>query len=218
MDKHNALDCLSDIYYIRSVNSAALSIYKESFMENNELLARIHEGDEEAFRLLFAHHGEALYQSLTERSRDKRISREVLKDVFQKARATLRSSSSQPDATALWLNELAVNGLNDRLAAQIQPVDALAQPECEHNTYIPETNEQEPEAAERIICDVRKGMHEIPAQKEEHHVASNVIAIILIVLLLFAIWYIIGTLMKMGKLPQADLGFTWFSKTIFPLF
>lgn len=185
-------------------------------METNELLARVHEGNEEALRLLFAQHGEALYQSLMERCHDKRIAREALKDVFQKAYATLRSSPQQ-DGTALWLNELAMNSLEERLAVSQKTDVVCEEPRREQETVAAETFHREPEEAERIICDVRRGMHDIPTHKKQH-VSSTALAIILIVLLLITIWYIVGTLMRMGRLPYVDLGYSWFSSHIFSLF
>ena len=186
-------------------------------METNELLDRVHEGNEEAFRMLFALHGEALYQSLFARCRDKRLAREVLKDVFQRARATLRNSA-QPDGTALWLNEIAMNGLDERLVAERQSVAALDELPCERENAAAETCDQESGEAERILCDVRRGMHTIPEHQNKSHIATTVIAIILIVLLLLTIWYIVGTLMRMGKLPYVDLGYKWFSSHVLALF
>lgn len=185
-------------------------------METNELLARVHEGNEEAFRRLFALHGETLYQLLIKRCHDKRIAREVLKDVFQKAHVTLRNSA-QPDGTTLWLHELAMNGLDERLAAQNQSVAALEDQQKQENTAA-ETSDREPGEAERIICDVRRSMHTIPEHKKKSHISTNAIAIILIVLLLLTIWYIVGTLMRMGRLPYVDLGYSWFSSHVLALF
>lgn len=185
-------------------------------MEANELLARVHEGNEESFRLLFALHGETLYQSLMKRCHDKRIAREALKDAFQRAYATLRSSP-QPDGTALWLNELAMNGLDKRLTAQKQAAAICEGLQSERENAAAETFHQEPGGAERIICDVRKGMH-TPSTRKTPHISSTAIAIILIVLLLITIWYIVGALMRMGMLPNVDLGYSWFSSHVFSMF
>lgn len=185
-------------------------------METNELLARVREGNEEAFRLLFARHGETLYQSLMERCHDKRIAREALKDVFQKAYATLRNSP-QPDGTALWLNELTMNSLEERLTAQKQAVAMCEGLQSERENAAAETFHQEPGGTERIICDVRKGMH-TPSTRKTSHISGTAIAIILIVLLLLTIWYIVGALMRMGMLPNVDLGYSWFSSHVFSLF
>ncbi|MEL7603340.1 MAG: hypothetical protein AAGU77_09320 [Bacillota bacterium] len=185
-------------------------------MEANELLARVHEGNEEAFRLLFAQYGEALHQSMMERCHDKRLAREALKDVFQKAYTTLRNSE-QPDGTALWLNELAMNSLEERLAAQKQAVAALEESQRGQENAAPETFDREAGGAERIISDVRKGMDTSAACKTPH-VSGTAIAIILIVLLLLIIWYIVGALMRMGMLPNVDLGYSWFSSHVFSLF
>ncbi len=185
-------------------------------MQTNELLARVHEGDEEAFRTLFAQHGESLYRSLHDQCHDKKLARETLKGTFHKAQAKLLNTP-QPDATALWLNELAMNSLKELLAVSQMPEAPCEETQREQEFNEPEIVKGKPNEAEQMLCDVRKGMHEIPVRKE-HHVATTIIAIVLIVLLLLTIWYIIGTLMKMGKLPQVDLGYSWFSKTIFPLF
>ncbi len=95
-------------------------------MENIALLYRMHVGDDEAFRQLFAYYSEPVYKTLLERCQDKQLAREMLKSIFQEVYVKLKSAD-QVDSVGFWLSALTEVQLERRLGKKLEPAAACKQ-------------------------------------------------------------------------------------------
>jgi DNA-directed RNA polymerase specialized sigma24 family protein len=177
---------------------------------------------EELFRQLYTSHASAVYQRLYSSCMDKQLAKDILKDVFKHAYDSMQHME-MPENAAQWLNQLADEGLQKRLCAEVHTnaQRQIDQPPVQPHECVQELSagqENAADDAQRAIASVReRGLreHTSPANREKKYTA---LALLLTVLLIIAIWYVTGMFMQKGILPRVDLGYTWFSTHVFQLY
>lgn len=95
-------------------------------MKNIALLYRIHVGDDEAFRQLYAYYSQPVYKTLLEQCQDKQLARKMLKSIFREVYAKLKSAD-QIDSVGFWLSALTKTQLERHLGEKPESAAAHEQ-------------------------------------------------------------------------------------------
>ena len=180
-------------------------------MESRELLCRIKAGDDEAFRTMVLTYGKPVYLRLLERSGNKEVAKEALREAFIDLYITVKMANSKDPVEALLYSR----------AEEIQ-ADMLRR-SCERlfytatNANAPELPRTQPEIKR---ADVQPSDIPIQAKAEKRPWSAGRLAaaIALFAGILAALWVIAGLLMDMGFLPYIDMGYSWFNVNIAPWF
>ena len=162
-------------------------------MESRELLCRIKAGDDEAFRTMVLTYGKPVYLRLLERSGNKEVAKEALREALIDLYITIKMANSKDLVEALLYSR----------AEEIQ-ADMLRR-SCERLFYTA-TNANAPE------------LPRTQAEKRPWSAGRLAAAIALFAGILAALWVIAGLLMDMGFLPYIDMGYSWFNMNIAPWF
>ena len=180
-------------------------------MESRELLCWIKAGDDEAFRTMILTYGKPIYLRLLERSENREVAKEALKEALIDLYITVKMTSSKDPVEALLYKR----------AEEIQ-TDMLRR-SCERLFYTAANqNASKPLMTQPEIKRAEVQTPDIPAQaKAEKRPWSRgrmAAAIALSAGILAALWVIVGLLMDMGFLPYVDMGYNWFNMNIAPWF
>ncbi len=167
-------------------------------MESRELLCRIKAGDEEAFRTMVLTYGKPVYLRLLERSGNKEVAKEALREAFIDLYITVKMANSKDPA--------------DMLRRSCERLFYTAT-----NANAPELPRTQPEIKR---ADVQPSDIPIQAKAEKRPWSAGRLAaaIALSAGILAALWVIAGLLMDMGFLPYIDMGYSWFNMNIAPWF
>ncbi len=249
-------------------------------MELTALMQRVHQGDKEAFKAIYAKYNEVVYRIAFDQVRDQQAALGIVKVVFQTVYQTLTERGPIEGDFYAWLDALTAKELRhlaqqrpqpptqvpmaqppvfqarpmaavpaaprkiqpqpaaqihsapQRTSEAIPPLPprqrAYPQPTAEQpQIYTPSQPRQTPvrrytpEEAQAIEARARARLEGLE-QEEEEQVGSGALTTLGIIggigLCLLLGWTLCGLLMRLGVLPNLDLGYAWFNETLFPLF
>lgn len=184
-------------------------------MDNNELLIRMKEKDEDAIVQFMHDHGEKLYSRLLLRLGDHSLADKAFRDTIISFCKTLTADDSNDPVEALLFSyadracEEILKGALDAVigntlvdAEALAHVSAEAQPEEAASTApaaVPEAPKQEGKGRSgKVLFGLGIGV-----------LSFGIVAVL---------WVILGLLMDMQLMPEFDLGYSWFSINIAPWF
>ncbi len=182
-------------------------------MEQTDLLQRIQNGDQEAFRALFHAYAEPIYYTLFKKCGSKATARMLLKRVFQDVRSSLKRQE-EVDPTALWLNALANWQADTHLFCRTETEAVWQDMQTARQAEAPQDTEHI--QAEPAQPELRREPFTPPTAKNRRVSVAGLI--ILLTLGVCLIWVTVGLLMEIQVLPRVDLGYEWFNTAVFHLF
>ena len=198
-------------------------------MDNNELLIRMKEKDEDAILQFMHAHGEKLYSRLLLRLGDRSLADKAFRDTIISFCKTITADDSSDPVEALlfgYADRASEDILKESLDAVIGDTlaDAGALTRASAGAVAPAADkapassaEAQPEEASAAPAAVP----EVPEQKGKARGGKGLFGLGLVVLSLgiaAVLWVILGLLMDMQLLPEIDLGYSWFSANIAPWF
>ena len=199
-------------------------------MDNNELLIRIKEKDEDAILKFMQAHGEKLYSRLLLRLGDRSLADKAFRDAIIGFCKPLTADDSSDPVEALlfgYADRACEDILKDSLDAVIGDTlaDAGALVRVSAGAVAPDADtvpavsaEAQPEEAPTAAP---AAASEAPEQKAKTCGGKGLFGLGVGVLSLgiaAVLWVILGLLVDMQLLPEIDLGYSWFSANIAPWF
>ena len=183
-------------------------------MLSASLQERLREGEEAAFRGLYAAYAGELYRSAKAALKEEAAAREVVKQVILSLHRAICESDTPVDTDrltedfsreainrALW----AAHGASHRAPRRLTDAPAASAADA---------------APRHIGATSEKTDPTDPAEapKATPSVGAIVAGALIGLFLIAALWALCGMLMALNILPKADLGYTFFDTHIFPLF
>lgn len=204
-----------------------------------EIINKIKMQDAEAFRELANMYGKRMYLRLYEKSGNREIALEAVKEAFIELYVAIRSSQSSDVlesilySTAEKKQEILMRRepkqimdacINDLLTDKADLREKVVQVKvCEPveiKTDVPEKKQENvasPISQEAPSDDA--DLIELSVSKAQSHGVGRGLAIaVLSVCAAAMLWVIAGLLMDMGFIPEADLGYAWFNANVTPWF
>lgn len=202
-------------------------------MISDSLQERIHLGDRDAFRALYSEYSRDVYLTAQEALGNDASARAVVKQVFLRIHRELLDAEAPID-TGLRIDVLTNEEIRvQRIAAGDMGRDILKVHTPRRLNLRPEAPASEPAAqrpeprpaferaqvryVQQNVDHAAHGAEPLPPKAQRG--AGRVIGLILLVLFFLAfLWTLVGILASLGVLPQIDLGYSWFDRTVFQLF
>ena len=195
--------------------------------------------DAEAFRELVNMYGKRMYLRLYEKSGNREIALEAVKEAFIELYVAIRSSQSSDVLESILYStaekkqeilmrrepkqimDACINGLRtDKADLREKVVQVKVCEPVEIKTDVPEKKQENvasPISQEAPSDDA--DLIELSVSKAQSHGVGRGLAIaVLSVCAAAMLWVIAGLLMDMGFIPEADLGYAWFNANVTPWF
>ena len=203
-------------------------------MITNALQNRIHFGDHEAFLAIYHEYGRGVYAAALRALDSDELAQAVVRQTFLTLYEEILTEMDDFDIPVrirtladreillmrLVSGEVSVEATAEALIAK--PEQDPAQTSARGAFFADESIMLELPVLERKHT-YRRPKHALFARKRKKK--QNAVAIvglfwkILVLLLdLILLWALVGVLMSLGYLPPLDLGYSWFSQLIYPLF
>ena len=174
-------------------------------MDTLELQALVRKGDEDAFRLLYRQYVAGVYTSAKEAKLTEDEIRSVVKEVFVTVYAEL-ARAEEPLDLDHRVSSITAQAIADRFST--------ASADGPHPRHVARTAKAEVPAPTAATAVEEAG--KAPSGSSQ---AGNIIAVVLSsILLLGALWVLIGVLISLKVLPDIDLGYRAFDRALFPIF
>jgi len=188
-------------------------------MDLNALMRRIQQGDKEAFATLYTRYDKTVYRIALEATGNDAEAKQVVVAVFREMYQTIRSKGPYLGDLYAWLDALTAKQIRLRRLTQEQrgeqeappPQSVPAQPVPEGRRHYTE------EEAKAIAERARERLPEEP-EEEAHQKGGAAVTALLSAAAVVLLWVLVGLLGSLGILPQWDLGFNWFNRTVFKFF
>ncbi len=211
-----------------AVRRAGYTMKRNGVMITNDLQKRIHFGDRDAFRAVYEAYGHEVYAAARGALGSNQLAKSAVRQAFLSLFNEMLSATDDVDihASVKRLADYEVTML--RLlhgGASEEPQDAPSEPEL---------------ASARVSFSIKDGFSaDLPPLVRDNSFRRPGQALFIkkrgtrrgkrrtrgafgkALILLFALallWILVGALMKFGYLPALDLGYGWFSRTVYPLF
>lgn len=170
------------------------------YMEINVLINGIRSGDENAIRALVLSRGaDVLAHAMALCDEDRIAARAVTAQAFRNAVAYLRAFPEEAlDETALYA----------RIDAELFEVVRTSA-----GTSVSETVSGE---SWRLLRPQQAD--DMPPTRKRKKTRAIPAFVLLLLCAIVALWLLYGILASMGWLPYADIGYTWFNRTVYQIF
>lgn len=203
-------------------------------MISNALQNRIHFGDHEAFLAIYHEYGRGVYAEALRALNSDEMAQAVVRQTFLTLYEEILSEMDDFDIP------VRIRKLADREILLMRLVSGEASAEATAEALIakPKQDPAQTSARGAFFAD-ESIMLELPVLERKHtyrkpkralfvkkrkrkqragEITGWVWKILVLLINVILLWVLIGVLMSLHYLPQADLGYSWFSQLIFPFF
>lgn len=200
-------------------------------MITNDLQKRIHFGDREAFLAVYDEYGHGVYAAALKALKTEALAKSAVKQTFLSLYEELLIESEDFDIP-VRIRELTeheilllriVCGLTDGTDAQPNATDPAPEHFSARGAFSGEDGSKlNLPSLERTRAYRRPERALFAKKRKKKRKATQKRGsfgkFLVVLIVLFLLWALIGVLMALGYLPALDLGYSWFSRTIYPLF
>ena len=211
-----------------------MQIDKDDTMITNALQNRIHFGDHEAFLAIYHEYGRGVYAAALRALDSDEMAQAVVRQTFLTLYEEILTEMDDFDIP------VRIRHLADREILLMRLVSGEASAEATAEALIakPEQDPAQTSARGAFFADAniklelpvlerkhtyRRPRHALFASKRRKKQRAGEISgwfwkILVLLINLILLWVLIGVLMSLHYLPQADLGYSWFSRLVYPFF